>query len=402
MYKVENIFVRVGRIVSDLDVTEDKVKDLLKRYSSIRVVLSNPSLDTLVVGELQDNQYAADYAGTLAEMVRTGNISRLDLKVYDETEFTQVLFKEDLWEAGYDIEPVDILGLSDDEDPASWPDLKITGDFKGNLDLSKNNLLSVNGLIHPLSTDEEGSYALGANTNILANESIEMSLLRFKDVGNITLHSVSCGDRVNPHTQGDIYQNGIYVKLNADTRNKVIGLVFLGHLHLLDGVYEHFNDDVLHISLKKLDLETKIINHHAALGMKDVGRYLRGGLGRVDLRNPSLIDYVMNNRNTFLFTLDIPLMYRQERVVTDEGLPCVYSSGQPLSGIAQYADNLMAEYRQEHQDGLYCLQVPERPSTRMLFKTTDYATQQAGAMGTELPVDGSNPALSAVDFFIPT
>lgn len=401
MYTVEKILVSDGRIISDIDVTENKVKELLKRYRSIRIVLSHPNLDTLVVGELQDNLFASNYAGTVKELVLTGQVTQLGLTVYDEKEMMSVVKMTDAWERGFDVTPFDFFNLRPDDPEELYPDLRLDNDFEKSSEIAKTCFLSVNGLIHPLTADSEGVYAIGANTNCREVGEIEMSLVEFQHVGEITMHEVKVCDAVNPFDTVNIWENGLYVKLPPEHVNKVVGLVVLGHLHILDGVYSHFDDDVIRINLRKLDLETKIINHHRALGLQNVGNYLKGGLGRVDMANPSLIEYVINNRNTFLFTLDVDKVYRRERVLTDEGLPCIYSSAEGLTSIAQYADGLIANYRQDYQDGLYCIQVPKRPSTRLLQKSTNYLQQGTGVLGIDPNSPEEAPALKSVEILVP-
>lgn len=398
MYKVEKVLVRSGRIVRNMHVVDDKISDLLRAYDSVRVIVSHPNIDTLQIGELNDSPFALSYPGSISELIRTGQITRLPLTSYDDLDREPVLLKTDLWDRDFEIEPADALNLMSGEDKELWPDLKLINRFNRNVKLADTHLLSVNGLIHPLASDASGTIALGANSNCRTTGELEMSLLEFKGVGKLNLHSLSCDNRVAVHEKGDIHQNGIYLRLNADIKNKVTGLVLLGHLHLLDGNYTHFDDDIIHVDLKHMDMETKIINHHEALGLSDVGRYLDGELGKPDLRNPSLIDYVLNNRSTFMFTLDIDELYREEYLLNDEGLPSVYSTGNLVRGIAQYGDGLLADYRQEYQDGLYCLQVPKRPSTNLIMKTTNYAQQGASARGVELKSPKTAAVLKAINF----
>lgn len=398
MYVIKRILVTSGRLVHLMDVSDDKVVDLLKRYSSIKVIMSHAEQGVLVIGELQDNQFISDYNGTINELIRTNQISKLELSVYDEQEGVKFLFKTDLWERGFDVEPFDLFGHHEFSEPEMYPDMKLTNDFIDSATLARTHMLSVNGLIHPLVSDTEGSYAIGANTNCRATGELELSLLEWRGVGDIDLISLGCDNRVDIHQEGDIHQNGIYIKLGHEYKDKVLGVVILGHLHLLDGTYHHFDKDIIHISLKTLDLETKIINHHAALGMTNVDNYLKGGLGKVDLRNPSLIDYVLNNKSTFMFALDVDVAYRLERPLNDEGLPCLYSTPTGLTGIAQYADGLMADYRQEFQDGLYCLQVPKRPRSDLLMKTTNASQQQAGSRGALPNISNEAPLLMAVEY----
>jgi len=398
MYTVNKVLVSSGRITRTLDVTAERVKDLLSKYTSIRVVLSNPTLDVLVVGELQDNQFVADYPGTIANLVLTNEITRLNLTPYIDVQQALCVYKTDLWDREYDIEPHNLFDVNDEDDPTTWPDLKLVNGFVDPRLMAETHLVSVNGLVHPLVSDEHGVYVVGGNVNVRATDKMEMSLLEFRDVGKITYHSLSCNTRVKVHETDDLFSNGIYTKLDPSYRDKVLGMVLLGHLHLLDGTYTHFDDDIIHIDLKHLDLETKIINHYAALGMDTVGDYLGGTLGRVDLRNPSLIDYILNNKSTFLFTLDTDRLYRHERPLHDEGLPCVYSTPLGVQGIAQYADGLLADYRQEYQDGLYCIQVPTRAQSNLIMKTTNYAQQGAGVRGHLPTKHDSQPLLTAVDF----
>lgn len=399
MYSIKRILVTVGRIVQVMDVSEDKVSDLLDAYSSIKIILEHPDLDVDVSGELHDNQFMADYAGTIKQLIQTNQITKLNLLPYEGQEGEQVIYKTDLWERDFDVEPADVLGLMSGESEVSLlPDLKLNNGFINATELAKTHMLSVNGLIHPLVADSTGVYAIGANTNCREAGELEMSLIEFRNVGDMNLVSLGCDSRIQIHQNQDLHQNGIYIKLDPAYKDKVIGLVLLGHLHLIDGTYKHFDQDIIHISLKDLDLETKIINHHAKLGMKNVENYLKGGLGRVDLRNPSLINYVLNNRSSFMFTLDTDVLYRLERPLSDEGLPCVYSSPEGHTGILQYADALMADYRQEYQDGLYCFQVPRRPSTETLVKTTDYAAQQSSVRGRRPQHTDSLPQLKAIHF----
>lgn len=399
MYTIDKIIVRNIRIMETMDVSQDKVKDLLARYTSIRVVLSNPTLDVLSECELQDNDYASNYTGTVEELVRTGLISKMTITEHIDPEGNQCVFKTDLWDRDFDVTPANVLSPHSKDPVDTWPDLKIVNDFLDPTLMARTHLVSVNGLVHPLVSDSDGVYVVGGNVNIRETGDIEMSLIEFRDVGHINYHSLGCNSRIKVHETEDLMGNGLYIKLDEGYRDKVIGLVILGHLHLLDNTYRHFDRDILHVDLKHLDLETKIINHHNALGMESVSKYLSGQLGRVDLRNPSLIDYVLDNKSTFMFTIDTDTLYRHVRPLNDEGLPNVYSTGTLLTGIAQYADGLCADYRQDYQDGLYCINVPKRPSTNLLNKTTNAAQQSANVRGEVLSPNHYAPMLLGLNFY---
>lgn len=369
--------VTKSRITRIIDTKHDSLGDVLKNWDTVDIIFESSNLVELQYVRASDYVELKSIGTTCNDFVL---LTALNFPYHPYTEVPEhsTLKYVDGWSFGFGTQAVRFNDTTDQ----CWPDrdLLLTSDFVDPIKMAKNNLAVVNGLVLPMNGSTDGLHILNGVPALQEGSNYALGFLDFSNLGEISYFNITQESRLFPEVPKDVNRDGIYVKLPDAWRDRTVGLVILGHLHLLDSTYSYIDDGVIKIRLKELDIPGKLLRNFPLLDIPNVPEYLRGDLGRIDLTNETLIEYILTQTSTFLFSIDCQNVHRHETLLASEDLPGVFSTDRKVTGFVQYTDGIVAEYSQELQLDRYCIRVPYRPNHSYLNDTTDHLAQRQSSL----------------------
>ena len=400
MYVLQYVLVRESGVVRELDLSNDILGKVLEEWDVVDLVVKNPTLEGLLYMRASDHVILKKSQARIGDFVRSPVFTTYPIKEFDEFESNKKVVVSNFWKRGFKVtEGKHGTHPSNLKEEDSKPDLLLTGGYINYDIAAKNNLVSINGLIHPVSASEEGLYVLGGMENAAASSAFQAQLIDFTELGGIEFHPINDATRVYPHNVADVSEQGMYIRIPDSWREKTIGVVVLGHLHLLDRTYNFFESDVIHISLKDMDIPRKIIRHHQQLGLCNVDKYIRGELGRIDMLSDSLLEHSLSHKNTFLFAIDQKEVLRRERAYELQAFPGLAFGQRQCKNLMMHYSGKVVEYLESYQNGVWVYRVVPEQSTKLIMQTTDYAKSQMGCRGLDTNQGYTWSTPMSVDFF---
>ena len=160
------------------------------------------------------------------------------------------VFVCDAYEAGFEIEPVSMLGGEDD-----FKDLKLTRIGNNYEEIDATSLFTVNGFVYPSIVKEDGIYLKGA----MDTDGQRVFIIRTNKIGEIQKTILTPNDVTNPNNIDLRNEQAIYIKSNFNLFEKSFFLILNGYLFLNDERIQIVDANVLSIKQISLDLDKRFI-----------------------------------------------------------------------------------------------------------------------------------------------
>lgn len=376
MYSIEKTLVTENRTTTTIADGTYIVKDLVLRWDDVLVILTDTDREGNFALTLTNYPELSNYTGTLEEFILNMDLAIYTPQPYVHAEARSYVQTHDVLRENWIVKGANVTDHIDTIDDATIvkKDLLLRKDGVNYLDNS-HLLVSVNGLVHPVSIGNEGIYVLGGMRNFNALKQTDLTFIDFSKVGGLTYLPIDDTSILKGNLGETLYTDGVNIKIPPGQENKTLLVCIAGHLLLLSEVVYYVDKDIIKIELNKLNLELIVLENYKALGLES----LVGGTAKVikpsTFRRDENILKVLNQLNTFIVAVDTPKLMKEVKCLASEHLAGIYSTSKPIHGIAHYSDYHIADYIQEEQDGRFCIKVPLKDMERYFFNVTDWEEQ---------------------------
>lgn len=376
MYSIEKTLVTENRTTTTIADGTYIVKDLVLRWDDVLVILTDTDREGNFALTLTNYPELRNYTGTLEEFILNMDLAIYTPTAYVHSEARSYVETHDVWRENWTVKGANVTDHIDtiDDPTIDKKDLLLRKDGVVYLDNS-HLLVSVNGLIHPVSIGSEGIYVLGGMRNFNAIKQTDITFIDFSKVGNVTYLPIDDTSILKGNLGESLYTDGVNIKLPPGQENKTLLVCIAGHLLLLSDVVSYIDKDIIKVELNKLDLELKVLENYKALGLESLVDEIAIAIKPSNFRRDENILKVLNQLNTFIVAIDTPKLMKEVKCLASERLAGIYSTSKSIHGIVHYSDYRIADYLQEEQDGRFCIKVPLNDMERYFFETTDWEKQ---------------------------
>ncbi len=246
---------------SEVDLGNAQLNDLYTQYGKVILTLTHP-------GVSHDLFLDMDVARPLiSPSMRPRTVRQWLTQIGDmalPTTSTPPSFRArtvryaDVWEAGYDVKPVDRKRAHDAQLPlGDKNDLLLSREDIDFREMWQYCMVSVNGLFHRVGGAEEGLYVVeGGRTGAIYRDN-HLGILSWRDVGRLEYISIMPGMVYKTHPSQK-YADYANVKVPISMAGKTPLLVLGGYLQVLDDTYTIINDHALRINMANLPFAERL------------------------------------------------------------------------------------------------------------------------------------------------
>lgn len=133
-------------------------------------------------------------------------------------------------------------------------DAIVTKDDVTYSDIDKYTLFVVNGLIHNSTSIPEGCIIEDAGRSLRVSKENRIGIINFETIGAIQRVPIKA-EYLIPPTADLPYKDSVYIRIpDVDMKDKTVGIVIGGFLHLLDGRYDQVGSNLVKINLRDYPL----------------------------------------------------------------------------------------------------------------------------------------------------
>lgn len=238
MYEYVNAVVKYRRPkvrFEEMDVRQVPVKDLLRTYENVYLVLTHPVLETEHTLSMRENETIfvdVEEGITVAQWLTANGNDTLPTEEGIPVVNSNYALARDAWQAGYKVD-ICVPSGSPFNDASDYDktDIWLT---RPDTDYSKVRqycLATVNGLVHRLDSDNDGLYVKDGTESFRRCGAAHVGLISFLNVGKVHTASITQEMIYNPDPTKN-FSDDFYLNVPFDTDNKVMGIVIGGYLHL--------------------------------------------------------------------------------------------------------------------------------------------------------------------------
>jgi len=239
MYEYQKAVVKHRRPdvrFEEMDVSQLAVKDLLRTYENIYLVLSHPVLGVKHTLKMRENEtiFVEVLEGTTVAqwLVANGNNTLPTEEGVPEVS-TDYVMARDAWQAGFKVDVCVPSGSPfNDANDYDKTDIWLTRDDTDYIEVREHCLATVNGLVHRLDADNDGVYIKDGGITFRKSQAAHVGLISFLNVGKVHTASITADMVFNPD-ETKLFSDSFYLKVPFDTNNKAMGIVIGGYLHLV-------------------------------------------------------------------------------------------------------------------------------------------------------------------------
>ena len=387
---------------SDVEISDVPMVDLYRQYQKIYAVLKDPFMVTPEALDLADirkeNISNSDTFGQF--LVKNAN-NALPTSERLPTVRTRYVHYADGHRAGYKIKPVAQNASPDAEFPSSdkrWLHLSHSGiDFE---DFKKYALVTINGYFHFADVSSAGAWIVDGMTTCRNSKDNQIGIYSFKNIGGIRclpikrsmISPLTTKERGEYNKHGTHYDGRTYIdssygtgegsakhRLLIDTKlnlkNKTVGIVIGGYLHLIDeDVIRRYNDTTVILNLMNVPVVERYLESRNDLDYSsmpfDRNPELPSVVNVVDfLQDENLFAYLTLSQS-FLVIIDNPDIYTKVvpadiRVGKGNGIAYSKPNIPLMSGCGK-----MCEYWPVHETGHWSIAYTNYGRYNRVFRST--------------------------------
>ncbi len=341
MYVYESARARTkGRETTwlDIDLQTVPMRDVFQNYAEVVLTLSHdvtPHLLFLKLNDIRATFPSARLGLTLSAWLTANANSTLPTFTTPPTYRERVVQYADIWNAGYDVLPVDRRRAWNAQLPhGDKNDLLIR---RSNIDfrnLWQYCMVSVNGYFHRVGGSEEGLYvAEGGRSGRIANDN-QLGILSFRDVGSLEYIPIVMG-MVHKTAAFQKYSDYADVTLPESVEGKTVLLVLGGYLHVLDEVYRVTGPRTVRINLANYPFAERLFDSKKKINLDSLdltpGPENENQYALEDLQSDATLLAYLTLPQSFFVVVDTPYLFAIKEVVENAKSPGVYIAPTPFT-----------------------------------------------------------------------
>lgn len=181
-------------------------------------------------------------------------------------------------------------------------------------DLHEHTLCSVNGYFVPSTYHDYGMRLFEAGNVIRRSGELALGMLNFERIGKVTKVPVT-ENMVHRVDETLSYQDSVVINVGQSLKNKTVGIVIGGHLHLLDGLVKIIGNQSIMISLRRMRYVERVLASRDYLDVSNMGLdVLDVGALVSNLTSDAGVLKYLTGPHTFVVLIDNPTVYVEEKV----------------------------------------------------------------------------------------
>lgn len=383
MYVYQDAFVMYrppSARVEQVDVSAMSIKQLLRTYLEVFVVVHNTVLDeqhTLRLTDVSDLiMVELDSTTVVQWLADNGNQTLPTTKGTPSVKKNTVLFR-DAWQAGYTADRCVPFGSpfnegSDGDKTNIW----LTRDDTDYINVQRHCLATVNGLVHRLDADENGLYIVDGGMTFGHSGNAFIGLMSFNAIGRVTTYDIT-PEMVYQPNPSRLLSDQFYVNLPFDTTGKVVGIVIGGYLHLNTSDISTTGARILRVDAKRIPLLERYMETRYIADMSAMERFHR--ISETNEHDYNLQNFMSNESmlellsmsQSFIVAIDVESLYTDIVQTARTGLPGrFYSDIEPIYPL-RTALGLFPSFIKSKEADTYVIRIDNNLIRRRLFNTAE-------------------------------
>ncbi len=388
-YVYQHAMVReigVNKPWSQVDISTMTIATILKHYTDVYVVLTNPYVQGMVTFELTQhrNLILRPELTLNAWLVFNGNTT-LPTTVGVPTITKHTAQYAAAHQVHFHVSRVHPDTHPDMQHPDSTlTDILLTRDNTDYATLQRSAMVNVCGLFHRTESTLHGLYVKhGGETGIKSNDN-SVGLLSLAAIGDISYIPIT-EDNLYKLNTDQPYAKRAYIDTQMDLDNKTVLLVLGGVLYLLDGTYSHIGNGQIAIRTERINwlrtfsqlrhrinLQSMIDVMPTTLAQQALSEGYDGIFSIAELLHDDAISAFLRLPQSFLVVVDTPYINTRTVAVESTCIPGVVVAYQKPIGILQQRNGITVPYTRVKQHHLWSLQYKPEYQREFYFETTDW------------------------------
>lgn len=353
MYVFQRALVKSQSQWQYRDVGDTAIALLYRQYDSIRlqvetslgdfveIDLNHPLLsDQLQMSSLSVVQWLTSIKDST---IPTSTITELSQCQHSQYASAQ--------NAGYDIKATNITQHPDHINLVTdTRDLLLTREGVDYNHFNKHMLVSVNGIIHPISTGPYGVYILNGATTWERMQCFDVGLLSFEHVSQLQRIPITSDMIYHPNQSQCFYKEALYIQSEHTFKNHTVALVIGGYLHFLDDTYTLLSDHTLKIDMRRIALINRCLMTAYATDMYDPQTYhVEADTPWVSIDPEKLytndsITHLITSPWSFLVLFDTSGLWLSQKDLPATHIYGHYQLNDPIGGYVTNAHGQLVDY----------------------------------------------------------
>ena len=368
----------------EMNVSNIPVKSLLRIYAEVYLILTHPVLGKKHTLKL------TDVAPQLASVLETVTVQQwlvandnLTLPTVEgvpkATAYTALA--RDAWQAGYKLDLSLPKGSPfNDALDSDKTDIWLTKTGANYVDVQRNCLATVNGLVHRMDADKNGCYIKEGGTTFRRSQNAMVGLISFKNLGRVHTASITPEMIYQPDDTKKLSYN-FYVKVPFDTSNKVMGIVIGGYLHLASNDIKVIGSNSMKVEMRRLPFlerymvsrykidQTSMERFHEASANSELDYDLQGFYS-----NECMLE-LLTLSQSFIVGIEVDHLVTNIITAGRTHLPGrFYLDERPLWPLRTEL-GLMPSYLSEEENGVWVIRVDNNLRQHRFVDTRNYSLQ---------------------------
>ena len=303
-----------------LDVRAMKLVDLFSLYRNIEVALTDIFDNKLTLNLYEYESELRNSSKTLSEwlstigdrsLATTSGYPTLSIQLANYLPIGFSLESIMLAKRGY--HPSHVVPVED------YADIIVDQPRVSSDVLHNYTLCSVNGYYVDSTYHDYGMRLFEGGNIVRRSGNIALGMLNFENIGKVSKVPVQ-SNMVHKVDDTMSYLDSVVVNVGVPLKNKTVGLVLGGHLHLLDGLVKIIGDQTIMFSMRQMRYVERVLGSRDSLDMSFMGldaldvNSLVSGL----IADDSILKY-LTCPHTFVVLIDNPNVYIEELMPDQTG-----------------------------------------------------------------------------------
>lgn len=372
--------------LTELDIRNTLVRDLMTTYSQCILILSHPAIDTEVsldVSKVADSFYQLSPDLTVTTWLAANGDSDLPFEVTVPTVVKTSALASEAYAAGYKMERVHPLSGDGNEYPdPELTHLRLTRPSTDYMDVFNHCLASVNGLLHLTDAGTDGFRVIDGGRSIRHSGRNEVGLISFKNIGKIECYPIT-PDMITGRKGLPLNEGAVITAPGADFGNKYVMVVVGGYLHTEGHQYKVVGDNSVLLEWWKLPIwrryndSRKLIDWTPVTSLMDRNTEHTGALDVQLMNTDECIKAYLSMSNTFIIAVETENLFFENIPVERTGLAGRYYSYVPPIKPLVLANGFLPPYTIHGQGGMYCMAVDANNLPKYLHDTRNVMEEDA-------------------------
>lgn len=372
--------------LTELDIRNTLVRDLMTTYSQCILILSHPAIDTEVsldVSKVADSFYQLSPDLTVTTWLAANGAGDLPFEVTVPTVVKTSALASEAYAAGYKMERVHPLSGEGNEYPdPELTHLRLTRPNTDYMDVFNHCLASVNGLLHLTDAGTDGFRVIDGGRSIRHSGRNEVGLISFKNIGKIECYPIT-PDMITGRKGLPLNEGAVITAPDANFDNKYVMVVVGGYLHTDGHQYKVVGENSVLLEWWKLPIwrryndSRKLIDWTPVTSLMDRNTEHTGALDVQLMNTDACIKAYLSMSNTFIIAVETENLFFENIPVERTGLAGRYYSYVPPIKPLVLANGFLPPYTIHGQGGMYCMAVDANNLPKYLHDTRNVMEEDA-------------------------